>query len=78
MRSRGLGQGRRSQQVQWGRGDLVFRSALVAALWATLRMLGGDLSPLVSVAVIAAIFGPDVFRSGRDWLSEGLSSKDRR
>lgn len=57
------------------RFDLAFRAALVAVLWAILRVLGGDLTSFVSVAVLAAIFGPDAVRAGRGWVSQNIDDR---
>lgn len=59
------------------RFDLAFRAFLVAVLWATLRLLGGELDSFVSVAILVAVFGPDAVRTGREVLSEGLRSGGR-
>ena len=60
---------RRAAQLRMIRFDLAFRAALVAAMWLVLRLLGAELDPFVTVAVLAAIFGQDVARAGWDWLS---------
>lgn len=77
MSSRELGK-RGSQERRTARLDLAFRTLLVAALWALLRFLGGDLNSVVSVAILAAIFGPEALRSGREWLSENASAREPR
>lgn len=61
---------RRAAQLRIIRFDLAYRSILVAALWLVLHLLGAELSSFVTVAVLAAIFGQDVARAGRDWLGE--------
>lgn len=55
--------------------DLAFRALLVGVLWSLLRVLGGDLTSFVSVAILGAVFGPDALRAGRDWLSRGPGAK---
>jgi hypothetical protein len=71
-------EGRRgSEQLRAVRFDLAFRAVLVAGLWSILRMLGGDLTAFVSVTILAAVFGPDTLRAGREWLSEGNRNKSR-
>lgn len=57
------------------RFDLAFRAALVAGLWLVLHLLGGELTSLVVVAILAAIFGPEALRAGRNWLSGDTDAK---
>lgn len=75
MRAQEAKSGQGSMQLRAARFDLVLRAVLVAAMWSVLRLLGGDLTSFVSVAVIAAIFGPDALRAGREWLSSGVDQK---
>lgn len=77
MSSRELGN-RGSQERCTARLDLAFRALLVAALWTLLRFLGGDLNSVVSVAILAAIFGHEALRSGREWLSVNASAREHR
>lgn len=74
MRAKESLRGRRSD-LRAARFDLAFRALLVAMLWAILRLLGGDLTSFVSVAILAAVFGPDAVRAGRDWLARGPENR---
>jgi len=78
MRAKESLSGSRSEDPRTARFDLAFRALLVAMLWAVLRLLGGDLTSFVAVAVLAAVFGPDAARAGRDWLARSLDSEARR
>lgn len=66
----------RSESLRAARFDLAFRAFLVATLWAILRLLGGDLNSFVSVAILAAVFGPDAVSAGRDWLHAARKADD--
>jgi hypothetical protein len=57
------------------RFDLLLRTFLVALLWTLLRVLGGSLDPVVSVAILAAVFGQDALRAGRQMLSEATKNQ---
>jgi hypothetical protein len=57
------------------RFDLAFRALLVAALWLVLYLLGAQISQVVVVTTVAAIFGPDVLRAGFDRFSDRVSGR---
>lgn len=60
---------RRSDYSPRNRGDLVLRVALVGMLWLFLRLL--EISSVVAIVTMAAIFGPEVIRLGVDLFREG-------
>jgi hypothetical protein len=62
-------------QLRATRLDLLLRTVLVALLWTLLRVLGGSLDPVVSVAILAAIFGQDALRTGRQVLFEAVKNQ---
>jgi hypothetical protein len=53
-----------SDQDRAARLDLTLKAALVACLWLVLYLVKAEITPTVSVATIAAVFGPDVLRAG--------------
>ena len=75
MRSQELRRSEPSKALRAARFDLAFRAGLVAALWAILSLLGGDLTSVVSVAILAAVFGPDAARAGREWISRDTDGR---
>jgi len=66
---------RRHEQLRLVRFELAFRALLVAALWVVLRLLDAELSSVVVVSVLVAVFGPNVARAGKELLWEGSNRR---
>lgn len=60
---------RNSDYSPRNRGDLVLRAILVGMLWLLLRLL--EISSVVAIVTMAAIFGPEAIRLGVDLLRGG-------
>lgn len=62
---------RRQERQRLIRSDLAYRALLVATLWVLLRLLDAELNSVVVIAVLVAVFGPDVGRAAKDLLLDG-------
>lgn len=51
------------------RADLVLKAILVICLWMVLSLINADITPTVSVATLAAVFGPGALQASLDHIS---------
>lgn len=62
--------GNRSRVDRSARMDLAFKAFLVGSLWLVLYLFGAEITPGVSVATLAAIFGGDALRIGLERFTD--------
>lgn len=60
----------RSRADRSARVDLGFKAFLVGSLWLVLYLVDADITPGVSVATLAAVFGGDALRIGLERFTD--------